>query len=343
MTTRIEVHAENAGSKTKAGLGALGLGLILAACLDPSEPGNLVPKTVDEDPSLPSIEVNGTKLHAETFGDPAAPVLVFLHSGPGHDYRSLLRLREPIDGARLEDEHFVVFWDQRSTGLSRRHDSREVTAATYDRDLEALLDKVSPGRPVVFIAKSWGGMYASRFMGMHPERVAGAVLMEPGPLTGALFEEVKGGIREFDLGAEWLNDFTWAPTIVSSEDHARADYALLQGMFADSQPRYHPSTTNHEPLWRLGAVAFTSIQNEGLKNGKGVWDFTKGLHQFRRPVLFIASDRNEILGVEFQKRQMKAYPDAELAVVAGAGHDFNWTQPEGTLRPIVSYLVKIGF
>ena len=49
---------------------ALLVGLTLAGCsaLDPDASGNLVPRTVDEDPSLPRIEVNGTMLHAEAFG-----------------------------------------------------------------------------------------------------------------------------------------------------------------------------------------------------------------------------------------------------------------------------------
>ena len=38
--------------------------------MDMDEPGYLVPKTVDEDLSLPSITVNGTMLHAEAFGSP---------------------------------------------------------------------------------------------------------------------------------------------------------------------------------------------------------------------------------------------------------------------------------
>ena len=47
------------------------------------DPGLLVPKTVDEDPSLPSIFVNGTQLHAETYGDPHNPMIVVLQGGPG--------------------------------------------------------------------------------------------------------------------------------------------------------------------------------------------------------------------------------------------------------------------
>jgi hypothetical protein len=42
----------------------LALALAAAACdgiHDASAPGNLVPKTVDEDPALPSLELAGTK------------------------------------------------------------------------------------------------------------------------------------------------------------------------------------------------------------------------------------------------------------------------------------------
>ena len=82
-----------------------------------NEAGNLVPKTVTEDPSLPAISVNGTRLHAETFGNPDDPMVVVLHGGPGADYRSMLNVR-----ALADDGYFVVFYDQRGSGLSQRQD-----------------------------------------------------------------------------------------------------------------------------------------------------------------------------------------------------------------------------
>jgi proline iminopeptidase len=60
--------------------------------LKTTDPGNLVPRTVDQDPSLPSIIVNGTQLHTEAFGNPADPMVVFLHGGPGSDYRNALNV-----------------------------------------------------------------------------------------------------------------------------------------------------------------------------------------------------------------------------------------------------------
>ena len=45
----------------------------LTACLDPAEDGNLVPRTADEDPSIPQLSFNGSTFHLETFGIPPPP------------------------------------------------------------------------------------------------------------------------------------------------------------------------------------------------------------------------------------------------------------------------------
>ena len=308
----------------------------LTACLDPAEDGNLVPRTADEDPSIPQLSFNGSTFHLETFGDPSAPVIVMLHGGPGGDFRDLLRLRDPVNGVRLEDSHLLVFWDQRGAGLSQRHPAGEVTMEAYDRDLDWIVDHFSPGRPVVLIGHSWGGMYATRYISLHPGKVAGAVLMEAGPLTRALFDEVRSQIFEIDLFSEWLNDYAWAESIVSPDGHARADYLRGLGSFGGGQPGYHESDVDRHPFWRLGAVAASAlIQPE--------WDFTQGLDRFTAPVLFEASAENTVIGTAFQQRQMRFYPNAGLAVIAGAGHDFPWTRPAETLTPVFTYLDSIGF
>src|SRR4030088_2625364 len=76
--------------------------------LTPNDPGALVPKTVDQDPSLPSISVNGTQLHSEAFGNPANPMVVFLHGGPGADYRNGKNVKNLVNY-----NYYVVFYDQR--------------------------------------------------------------------------------------------------------------------------------------------------------------------------------------------------------------------------------------
>jgi proline iminopeptidase len=108
------------------------LPLVLTAggCLDPGDPGNLVPRTVAEDPGLPHIAVAGTLLHAQAFGDPGAPMVMVLHGGPGSDYCGQLPLR-----ALADDGFRVVFWDQRGAGLSQRYDAGTYTLPLYLEDL----------------------------------------------------------------------------------------------------------------------------------------------------------------------------------------------------------------
>lgn len=322
---------------TLTALAALGLG----ACetMDPSEPGYLVPPTVAEDATLPAIEMNGSRFHLETFGDPANPVIVFLHGGPGGDYRSLLRMGERHGGYSLADEYFLVYWDQRGAGLSMRHNRDVLTLAAYTRDLQTLVDRYSPGRPVFLIGSSWGGMYATLYVNAYPERVAGAVLIEPGPLDGPTFERVKDDMFELDLGAEWLNDFAWHSQFLSPDDHVRMDYERMLGL-RDSQPRFHQRMdVDPAPSWRLGAAVNRYLTEDGQdEHGIAVYDFTTNLAAFPTPVLFLAGSLSEVLGPEFQREQMTQYPAASLAVVDDAGHDLDWTHTEQVLTHVRAYL-----
>ncbi len=321
---------------------ALAALIAAASCVDASKDGHLVPATVEHDESLPQLAFNDSIFHLETRGDPDDPVIIVLHGGPGSDYRSLLPLLEPVDGQRLEDEHFVVIWDQRGSGLSMRHDAGEIDLATYDADLDWLVDHFSSGRPVVLLGHSWGGMYASRYISLYPDKVAGAILMEPGPLTGQLFEEIKADLLKLAFFSEWLNDLTWAHRIFSPDDHARADYLWVLAMLGDSQPGFHEAE-ERSPVWRLGAVASAAVQEDGMEGGKGVWDFTVGLDTFAPKVLFMASALNTVIGEDFQRRQMTFFANVELEVIANSGHDHPFTRPQETLRSIVAYLGEIGF
>jgi proline iminopeptidase len=323
---------------TAALLGLAGLGALACTTLDPTAPGNLVPPTVAEDPTVPAIDMNGSRFHQETFGNPANPVIVFLHGGPGGDYRGMLRLAGRYGGHSLADDHFLVFWDQRGSGLSQRHNKDVLTTAQYVTDLDSLIERYSPGRPVLLIGVSWGGMFATRFINQFPERVAGAVLIEPGPLDGATMERLKSDIQGLDLGSEWLNDVAWSSQFLTPDDHARMDYERLLGM-RDGQPKFAHSTTDPEPVWRLGAAAAHYVQDDGKDaNGVFVYDFTTNLAAYTTPVLFVAGSLSQVLGPSLQEQQVLRYPSATLEVVDGVGHDVAWVKAAEVLAHIRIYL-----
>lgn len=316
------------------GLGATGCDDVLS----PADPGNLVPRTVVEDRSLPAIEMNGSRFHLETLGDPANPVVVFLHGGPGGDYRSLLRLAGRYDGYSLADEYFLVFWDQRGSGLSQRHNKHVLTIDSYVNDLNTLVNRYSPGQPVLLIGESWGGMFATRYINQYPQRVAGAVLIEPGPMEGATMERLKDDIVDFSLGSEWVNDVAWGSQFFTPDDHARMDYQRMLGA-KDAQPRFHTSRVDPSPVWRMGAAASRYIMEDGQdKEGKFNYDFTTDLAAYTTPVLFIAGALSEVLGPSLQQQQVLRFPSASLEVVNGAGHDVAWIKTAEVLTHIRTYL-----
>ena len=316
----------------------VGLGMTACDTMGPSEPGNLVPRTVAEDASLPAIDMNGSRFHVETFGNPANPAIVFLHGGPGGDYRGLLRLAGRHDGYSLTDEYFLVFWDQRGSGLSTRHNKELLTIDVYMDDLSALVNRYSPGRPVYLIGESWGGMFATEYINRNPQRVAGAVLIESGPMDGATAERLEGEMFDLDLGSEWLNDWAWNSQFLSPDDHARMDYERALGA-RDGQPHAHLSTVDPQPSWRLGAAVNRYLM-ESAQNERGVfdYDFTSNLSAFRTPVLFMAGSLSEVLGESLQQEQVLQYPSASLRVISGVGHDVAWVKAAEVLTHIRTYL-----
>jgi len=289
---------------------------MMAGCepFDPMEPGNLVPKTVDEDSTLPFIEVNGTKLHAETFGNPSDPIIIILHGGPGNDYRYMLNCKK-----FAEDSFFVVFFDQRGAGLSRRHSSNVFTGKTYLEDLRQVINHYSQSadQKVYLMGHSWGAMYATMYINAYPSEIAGAVLSEPGGFT---YDDMNGYISRVNSGinifAEGTNDVLWQDQFLTGKDHEMLDYKYMLSMVGQSGATGDTATV---PIWRLGKVCCQAM----LNNNKG-FDFTTNLHLYNTKVLFFYSERNKAYGDEYAKKVSSAYPNVELVKINGVGYELTY-------------------
>jgi pimeloyl-ACP methyl ester carboxylesterase len=151
-------------------------------------------------------------------------------------------------------------------------------------------------------------------------------------------ERVKDDIYNIDLGSEWLNDVAWSSQFLSPDDHERMDYERMVGA-RDAQPKFHLSTMDPQPAWRMGAAASRYITEDG-QNGDGVftYDFTTNLAAYTTPVLFIAGSLSEVLGPSLQQEQILRYPSASLQVVDDAGHDVAWVKATEVLTHIRAYL-----
>lgn len=294
-----------------------------ADLLSVDTPGSLVPKTVAEDETLPSIAVNGTVLHAETAGVPGRPMIVVIHGGPGSDYRSLLRAR-----AFADHGYYVVFYDQRGTGLSRREPKASFTIDVMITDLEAVIAhyRTTPSQPVFLLGHSWGAILATAYIGRHPTAVAGAILAEPGGLTWADIKDYVKRSQDFSPLSETLNDVAYLDQILtaSEEQHAALDYRWGLLAYADAADDSPIGDEAVPPFWRAGAVSNQALFDLGEAEKP---DWASGVHGYQRPVLFLYSERNRAYGRAWAERVSSAYPQVTLARIDEAGHDLLTFEP----------------
>lgn len=315
--------------------------------------GASVPQTVEQDPSIPHVTINGVTFHSETFGNPENPVVIAVHGGPGDDYRPFLSLKA------LSDEFYVVFYDQRGTGLSPRVGAEELTFDLTVSDLNLIVDYYSHGKKVNLVGHSFGAMLVAPYIGKYPQKVDHAVLSEPGFLTTeTAMKYMAYAASKFsnkDLSYFFQRIKTWFEIlhINGPDEQARADYIYAHsGVSAGNKPRqteYYCDSeyaTGEPVYWRRSALANQSVQNLAQKsefvsfdaNGRPEFHFTKGVENFNRKVLFIASECNKVIGEEIQSIHMQSFPNAELKIIKGAGHDMFVGKPEEVVKVIREYL-----
>lgn len=314
-------------NRTKFFLPALLLGLFFSGCqkeLLINEDGNLVPKTVEEDSSLPSLFINGTQLHAEAFGNPDSTMVVVLHGGPGADYRYLLNCKEFADSG-----YYVVFYDQRGSGLSKREPKDSYNIQLMFDDLKAVIAhyRTSPEQKIVLLGHSWGAMLATAYINQDPAAIDGAILAEPGGFTWQDIMDYVSREHDFGIMTETLNDATYVDQFITGDEdeHAILDYKLDLIAYADGAEDSPLGNDGVLPFWRSGAIVNRALFELGEKEEP---DWTTNLSSFQTKVLFCYSERNEAYGLEHAQKVSSGYPNVDLQRIDDAGHDMI-TFPDG--------------
>lgn len=290
--------------------------------LKPNDPGNLVPKTVTEDPSLPAISVNGTKLHSETFGNPLNPMVVALHGGPGADYLSIRNCKMLAD-----DGYFVVFYDQRGSGLSQRHDKNIYSIQLMLDDLTAVINyyRKSANQKIFLLGHSWGAMLATAYVNSYPDAINGLILAEPGGFTWDETNSYLSRTRQTEPFSESTNDLLYFDQVLTGKEneHEILDYKMALSSAFDSKEGNVLGDPSY-PFWRMGAVTQMALFEIASTDG---FDWTINLSKFKIKVLFCYSERNKAYGLEHAKLVSSAYPNVQLEKIIGTGHEiiyFGW-------------------
>lgn len=309
-----------------------GVMLMLTGCVS-------VAPTLEHDPALPFVELDGYKFHVRELGDRRLPPLIVVHGGPGGDSKYLY----PIES--LAKKNHVIFYDQRGTGLSPRVAQETLTLESSLADLDALVSYYGGKKKVRLIGHSWGAMLVIAYLGQHPERVSHAVVVEPGMLTQRTATEF---VSRLKASQSWWDalpmlGYIASTALVSGQDgHERFDYVMTRMMNRAKPGAPYQCESEAMPrnaFTRAGYGAFANMLKPVLNDSaKFQYDLTQGISDYQGKLMMISSECS-FIGYAYQQRfHIPLLPKQTRHVQAMAmGHNML------TLNPVWSVETMAGF
>ncbi|WP_413706657.1 SDR family oxidoreductase [Ralstonia sp. Ralssp110] len=121
-----------------------------------------------KDYSARTVQSGSVALAVKTWGDPAHPTVVLVHGYP--DNSEVWHEMAPL----LARDYYVIAYDVRGAGKSSSPKGmRNYTFARLTDDFIAVIDTLSPGKPVHLIAHDWGSIQSWEFL--TEERLRGRI------------------------------------------------------------------------------------------------------------------------------------------------------------------------
>lgn len=137
--------------------------------------------------SFHTAHVNGQTINYAACGDPAAPLMLFLHGFP--EYWAGWAKVMPA----FADTHYCVAPDQRGYNRSSKPEGVESYRAKHlAADMAALAEKISPGRNIILAGHDWGASVAYALAISMPQLVEKLVIVNgthPGCFQDKLVNE----------------------------------------------------------------------------------------------------------------------------------------------------------
>lgn len=303
-----------------------------------------VAPTVENDADLEFVELGGYKFHVRTFGDKRLPPVIVVHGGPGGDSKYLY----PIQA--LARTHYLIFYDQRATGLSPRVNQELLTLQSSLDDLHRIVSHYAGPRQVRLIGHSWGAMLVLGYLGRHPERVSHAVAVEPGILNPAAAREF---VRRFKASQSWrdalplVKYILLSPFVASKDGHERFDYVMTRLMNrAKPGGPYQCAGESMPPdaFERAGYGAFSNMLKPVLDHPESfTQDLTHNTAAYTGKLLMISSECS-FIGYRFQQDfHLPLLPAQTVHLQArGMGHNMLTLNPAWSVAAITTFFGQSG-
>lgn len=311
--------------------------VLLAGC-------TAVPPTVENDPTLEFVELAGYKFHVRTYGDKNLPPVIVVHGGPGGDSKYLYAIQD------LAKNNFLIFYDQRGTGLSPRVEKESLTLESSLDDLHHIVRHYLGQGQVKLIGHSWGAMLVVGYLGRHPERVSHAVVVEPGILNPISAKEFVRRLKEshsFWDALPLVQYILLTPFVSSKDGHERFDYVMTQLMNRAKPGGPYQCAGQVMPpnaFARAGYAAFSNMLKPVLDHPDSfTQDLTNSTAAYRGKLLLLSSECS-FIGYQFQQAfHMPFLPAQTVHLEAKAmGHNMLTLNPAWSVAAISAFFGQSG-
>ncbi len=256
----------------------------------------------------------------------SGPRVLLLHGGPGLSFEYLDEI-----AADLGPGFRIAAYQQR--GLAPSTPQGPFTIAQAVDDAIAVLDGLAWDRALV-VGHSWGGQLALRLVAGHPDRLLGALAVDPVGVVG------DGGMAGFE--AEIV-----ARTPQAERRRARdLDELAMSGQGTPEQgveslrivwPSYFadPERVFAMPPLRMSVEAYAGLVGEMTADSE---QLSAALAASPLPYGVLAGASSPIPWGQAARATAELSPHAFLKVVPGAGH-FPWFEQPGCVRAALARLI----
>src|SRR5262245_5932644 len=231
----------------------------------------------------------------------------------------------------------VVAYDHRGHGQSDRDPEGRYDHESMAHDVGAVMDALGAKRAVI-VGHSLGGRVAMRFAGMHPERVAGLVIVDSAPELDAR------GTTRIRLDVQQQD-----PSFASLEDYEK----VLQRQYPVTKPEILAvlarTWAKQRPDGRFELAldpAFTrgrrgqseeELRSWSENEAKLLWS---ALEKLPCPALVVRGAASDVLSADVaDKMADDVLKNGKLEVVARAGHSVMLDNPEAFEKALAGFVL----
>lgn len=305
------------------------------------------------------VEINNSRQNIMTMStDPANPVLLIVHGGPGCPDRPLLLKYS----SSLAAYYTVVCWDQRGSGLSYMKGRLTIDAMLDDlRAITEYLREKYQQDKIYIAGHSWGAYLGLRFASLHPEYIAyyigtgQEISYRDSALDKHLYVKAEAEKRNDRRTLKALERFGepadgfYRQNDVKTKGYVGRKVSLHSGYFYKSGPSlasyfllYVRLYFRHYGLRTFQTIAGIFKTLHDLVPQMRVEDSISGINELKVPVLLISGEEDMICPVVTARRWFEGLtaPQKEYVIIRNASHMVNFERPEEWNSLLIGLLQK---